>query len=243
MATPSACTFLGTGAAMPVAGRAQTGLLLDDALLVDCGAGVLARLAEHGDYEALEAVLLTHHHTDHVADLVPLLKARWLAGADALTVVGPPGTERLLEDLLDAHGYLRDRVAYRVREHDGDPGPVAGYDLRARETIHSMRCFAYRFGGALAFSGDSEADAGLAAFADGCSVLVHDCSFPDGVDVDNHPTPSALGEALADHAFGTVYLTHLYPHTEGHHREMLDAVAAAYGGDVRVARDGRTVQL
>jgi ribonuclease BN (tRNA processing enzyme) len=228
---------------MPLAGRAQTGLLLDDALLVDCGAGVLTRLAEHGDYEALEAVLLTHHHTDHVADLMPLLKARWLAGADPLTVVGPPGTEALLSDLLDAHAYLRGRVAYRVREHGGDPDPVAGYDLRARETVHSMRCFAYRFGDALAFSGDGEADAGLAAFADGCSVLVHDCSFPDGVDVDNHPTASALGAALAGHAFGTVYLMHLYPHARGRRREMLDAVAAAYDGDVRFAADGRTVEL
>jgi len=234
---------------MPVAGRAQTGLLLDEALLVDCGAGVLARLAAHGDYEALEAVLLTHHHTDHVADLVPLLKARWLAGTDPLTVVGPPETEALLADLLEVHAYLRDRVAYRVREHDDDPGSVAGYDLRARETVHSTRCFAYRFGDALAFSGDSEADGGLAGFADGCAVLVHDCSFPDGVDVDNHPTPSALGEALADHAFGTVYLTHLYPHTEGCHREMLEAVETGYGSDgdadadVRVARDGRTIEL
>jgi ribonuclease BN (tRNA processing enzyme) len=77
-------TFLGTGSAMPTGDRAQTGLLVthdDRRLLVDCGSGVLHRLAatETG-YEAVHTVLLTHLHLDHVSDLLPLLKARWLAG-------------------------------------------------------------------------------------------------------------------------------------------------------------------
>ena len=41
-------TFLGTGSAMPTGSRMQTGLLLSDgrqSLLVDCGSGILHRLA------------------------------------------------------------------------------------------------------------------------------------------------------------------------------------------------------
>ncbi|MFB6219170.1 MAG: MBL fold metallo-hydrolase, partial [Halobacteriaceae archaeon] len=76
-------TFLGTGSAMATPGRTQTGLLLeavgaDDAtVLLDCGNGVLEAAAPA--HEDIDALLLTHHHTDHVADLLPLLKARWLA--------------------------------------------------------------------------------------------------------------------------------------------------------------------
>ncbi|WP_101294940.1 MBL fold metallo-hydrolase [Halegenticoccus soli] len=252
-------TFLGTGSAMPTPDRVQTGILLESGtvdggegvgpLLVDCGSGALHRLARTDvGYEGVSTVLLTHHHLDHVSDLLPLLKARWLAGEEHLEVVGPAGTKALLDGLLDVHDYLRDRIDLRIREI-GETGrdeaiDVAGFDVAARETRHSMRCLAYRFGDRFAFSGDTEAFEGLANFADGSRVLAHDCSFPDEVDVSNHPTPTQLGEALAGRDIDQVYLTHLYPHTEGKHREMLDAIErAGFDGDVRFARDGLRFEI
>lgn len=245
-------TFLGTGAAMPTGERFQTGLLLEAErpLLVDCGSGVLHALARTGvGYEGVDTLLLTHHHLDHVSDLLVLLKARWLAGETEFTLVGPPGTRELVEGLLDVHGYMQGRTDLDVREvEDGDRFDLAGLAVRARETVHSMRCLAYRFdsgGASFVFSGDSEADPGLCGFADGAAALAHDCSFPDDVDVSNHPTPTSLGRALAAAGadIGRVYLTHLYPHTEGRHREMRDSIGEHYDGDVRVAHDGLSVDL
>lgn len=260
-------TFLGTGSAMAVADRAQTGLLIDESdgqgatdrgpVLVDCGAGVLHRLAATDvGYEGVATVLLTHHHLDHVADLLPLLKARWLAGETHLEIVGPTGTKRLVDGLLEVHEYLAGRVDLQVREvhptREGETGfEVAGFRVTAGETRHSMAGLAYRVhpaagrgDGGFVFSGDSEAFAGLAAFADGARVLAHDCSFPDAVDVDNHPTPSQLGATLAGRDIDRLYLTHLYPHTDGKHDEMRAAVAdAGFEGEVRMARDGLRVEI
>jgi len=260
-------TFLGTGSAMPHPERVQTGLLVEAAagderpLLVDCGAGVLHRLSQTDPgYEAVSTVLLTHHHLDHVADLLPLLKARWLAGAEHLQVVGPVGTKELLDELLAVHDYLDGRIDLSVREvHPDERVELAGLAVESYQTRHSVDCLAYRFEpldgdtaeraageaaepavepGAFVFSGDSEAFSGLASFADGARVLAHDCSFPDGIDVDGHPTPSQLGAALAAAEIDRVYLTHQYPHTDGEHDEMVAAVEAEFDGDVRVARDG-----
>ncbi|SDM45254.1 Ribonuclease BN, tRNA processing enzyme [Halogranum gelatinilyticum] len=240
-------TFLGTGSAMPTADRVQTGILLEDGdrtLLVDCGSGVLHRLSQTDvGYEGVSTVLLTHHHLDHVSDLLPLLKARWLAGEEHLEVVGPTGTKELLDGLLDLHDYLQDRIDLAVREVRADSFEVAGFDVEGYEVRHSMDCLAYRFDDGFVFSGDTEAFDGLARFADGADVLAHDCSFPDEVDVANHPTPTQLGEALAGCDVGRVYLTHLYPHTEGKHREMLDSVEATFDGDVRFARDGLRFEI
>ena len=245
-------TFLGTGSAMPVPDRVQTGLLLESAdrsLLVDCGSGVLHRLSRTDvGYEGVSTVLLTHHHLDHVADLLPLLKARWLAGEEHLEVIGPTGTKSLLDGLLDVHEYLQGRVDLSVREVGPTSFSVAGFEVSATETEHPMDCLAYRFSapdaaGDVVFSGDGEATSGLAAFADGAAVLAHDCSFPDDVDVSNHPTPSQLGRALAGRDVGRVYLTHLYPHTRGRHEEMLESVRAHYDGEVAIARDGLRVAV
>ncbi|MFC3476930.1 MBL fold metallo-hydrolase [Halobacterium litoreum] len=240
-------TFLGTGSAMPTGERMQTGLLVEkpgSRLLVDCGSGVLHTLARTDvGYEGVDTVLLTHHHVDHVSDLLPLLKARWLAGEESLTVVGPPGTKDLLDGLLDVHDYLRGRVDLAVREVEPGAFSVAGFDVDAIETRHSMAGHAYRFDDELAFSGDTEAFDGMAEFAEGCSALVHDCSFPDEVDVANHPTPTQLGESLSGSGIPDLYLTHLYPHTDGEHDAMTESIAAHYDGDVHFARDGLSVDV
>ncbi|MFB6299855.1 MAG: MBL fold metallo-hydrolase [Halobacteriales archaeon] len=242
-------TFLGTGSAMPTGERFQTGQLLeadDRTLLLDCGSGVLHRLArtEIG-YTGIDTVLLTHLHLDHVADLLPLLKARWLAGAGALGIAGPPGIDALLDGLLSTHEYLQGKLEFSTRELRPGSHTVAGFDLEAMETRHSLQCFAYRFheGEGYTFSGDTEAFEALIDFADGSAVLVHDCSFPDDVDVSNHPTPSQLGSVLAGHDIGTVYLSHLYPHTEGEHQAMLDSIAEHYSGEVTFAADGDSFEV
>ena len=248
-------TFLGTGSAMPTGERVQTGLLLsagEDRLLVDCGSGALHGLARtDAGYEGVGTVLLTHHHLDHVSDLLPLMKARWLAGEEFLTVIGPPGTPALVEGLLDVHEYMQDRLDLTLRTVEpGSETTAAGFAVDSVETRHSMDCLGYRFShpdspGDVVFSGDSEAFPALVGFADGAAVLVHDCSFPDEVDVSNHPTPSALGQAFAaaDAEVGRLYLTHLYPHTNGRHEEMLESVGEDYDGAVRVAQDGLSVEV
>ncbi|MFB6104364.1 MAG: MBL fold metallo-hydrolase [Halobacteriaceae archaeon] len=243
-------TFLGTGAAMPDGRRVQTGALLDDGsnpLLVDCGSGVLHRLAaSETAYTDVDTVLLTHHHLDHVSDLLNLATARWLAGEPETQVVGPPGTEPLLDTLLDAFAYLRDEpVTLPVREIDAGEGPhdVAGYTVRAHPTTHSVYTLAYRFDDRLTIGADSEADPDLIEFAADSDVLVHDCSFTADLDVDNHANAADLGAVLSDAVFETVYLTHLYPMTNGHHEDMLASIAEHYDGTVEIPEDGTTVSV
>lgn len=252
-------TFLGTGSALPTGKRFQTGLLLEsnrttaETVLIDCGSGVLHALAGTDvGYEGISTVLLTHHHLDHVSDLLPLIKARWLAGEEELNIVGPPGTSELIDDLLAVHEYMQDAVDLTVRDIEPGSFSLGGYDVQAMETRHSMYCLAYRFeatdteddeAAAFTFSADSEAFDDLAAFADGSAVLAHDCSFPDEIDVSNHPTPSQLGEALDGSDIGQVFLTHLYPHTNNQHEAMLDSIREQYDGDVQFARDGLRIAV
>ena len=301
-------TFLGTGSAMPDSRRTQTGLLLErdgnssdegdgdgrdrtggPNVLVDCGSGVLGRLARtEPGYEGIATVLLTHHHLDHVSDLMPLIKARWLADVEELAIVGPEGTMALLDGLFGVYEYMQDRIDLTIREVGPGEFSVPGFDVAAMETRHSMYCLAYRFTPAGAssessdgesgtgvtaddaatdgrsdenadagnepdssddastftYSADSEAFPELCAFANS-GTLAHDCSFPDEVDVSNHPTPAQLGSALseADADLDRVYLTHLYPHTQGRHEAMLASIGERYDGDVRFARDELRVAI
>lgn len=252
-------TVLGSGSAMPAPGRVQSGYLLTDAdrtLLVDCGSGVLGRLAETDvGYEGVSTVLLTHHHLDHVAALLPLLKARWLAGETHLEVIGPTGTKSLIDGLLEVHDYLEGRIDLALREVPPEhPFTAGGFDVVGRSTRHPMSCLAYRLSppsretdptdGPVTLSGDTEAFDGLARFAAGSDLLVHDCSFPDDVSVSGHPTPTALGASLADVDIDTLVCSHLYPHTTGREEEMKACVKrAGFDGVVEMAVDGLTLEV
>src|SRR3546814_7661530 len=97
--------FLGTGC--PVVSTERYGpaqlVVADGAkILVDCGSGVTQRLLAAGTPgRELDALLLTHLHSDHLVDLYQLVVSAWHQGRDRpLPVYGPPGTRRYVEGLM-----------------------------------------------------------------------------------------------------------------------------------------------
>src|SRR6185436_9804957 len=98
-------TLLGTGSPMVDAKRAGPATLVragDGLFLVDCGRGVLQRAAAIGVGAAnLTALLLTHLHSDHIADLGDVLITRWVSSFDPnpvpLPIIGPPGTAEVVD--------------------------------------------------------------------------------------------------------------------------------------------------
>ncbi|OBK84709.1 ribonuclease Z [Mycolicibacter sinensis] len=121
-------TLLGTGSPIPDPNRAGPSTLIragGQALLVDCGRGVLQRLAAAGaSANTLSALLLTHLHSDHIADLGDLLITRWVTtftpDPAPLPIIGPPGTAEVVEATLHAFGH---DIGYRIAHHDDLTGP------------------------------------------------------------------------------------------------------------------------
>lgn len=115
-------TLLGTGSPLPDPNRAGPATLVQAGganLLVDCGRGVLMRLAGAGipTPALLHAQLLTHLHSDHVTDFNDVVTTRWVTSPveSPLPVVGPPGTAAFAERTL---AMLRDDIGYRTTHHD-----------------------------------------------------------------------------------------------------------------------------
>jgi len=75
-------TLLGTGSPIPDPQRAGPSTRVragGQTFLVDCGRGVLQRaIAVGAGANSLTALLLTHLHSDHIADLGDLLITRWV---------------------------------------------------------------------------------------------------------------------------------------------------------------------
>ena len=72
---------IGCPPAWPNPGGAQSGYLVEGPpgrVLLDCGAGVLAKLRELEDWPRIDAICLTHFHLDHWGDVVPWV---WALGS------------------------------------------------------------------------------------------------------------------------------------------------------------------
>ncbi len=91
----AAVTFLGTGPGNVVPGRGQSSVLLeidDTTLLLDAGEPCSGQLLNLGiPLARLDAVWITHAHSDHVGGLPLLLQASWLHGRTAPLPLGLPG--------------------------------------------------------------------------------------------------------------------------------------------------------
>lgn len=200
-------TLLGTGSPIPDPNRAGPATLVragGHTFLTDCGRGVQQRLAAAGSSAgALTALLLTHLHSDHIADLGDLLITRWITTFDPdpapFLVIGPPGTAEVVDATLAAFGH---DIGYRIAHHADITGPPRvdvrehtggvvwegdGVVVRAAPTDHRPVAPTVGFriehdGASVVLAGDTVPCQSLDDLASGAGALVHTVIRKDVID-------------------------------------------------------------
>lgn len=115
-------------------------------------------------------------------------------------------------------------------------------DIETCETAHSASGFAYRIDEEFTFSGDTEASKSVATFADGSSILVHDCAYYDEAET-NHATPHQLGQTLTDVDIDGLYLTQFYPDAAANADAMRRIVGEYVTATVHIPADLETIRI
>jgi ribonuclease Z len=270
-------TLLGTGSPIPDPNRAGPSTLVQGpglTLLVDCGRGVLMRLAAVGVVPpAVDAVVLTHLHSDHITDLGDVITTHWVMSPEVrpLRVVGPPGTHTVVAGTLDS---LRPDIGYRLAHHDdltGDPQvevtevapgevlEIAGAVVRVGATDHRPvePTVAYRVehdGRSVVLGGDGVPCEGLAALCAGADVYVQTVIRPDLVRmlpnariqdiVDYHSSVEDAARTAAGAGVGTLMLTHYVPPLQPGQEDAWRALAAAtFDGAIVLGDDLTRVEV
>ncbi len=163
-------------------------------ILVDCGSGVTQRLNESGNTSAdIDALFLTHLHSDHVIDLYQLIISSWHSDRDSIwRIYGPKGTKKFVDQIFVAWKSERElRISYEKRKSKKalkykvyefhKTGSIAINDIKIKyfEVDHKPVKFAYGFSffyknKKLTISGDTRPCESLMQNARNSDVLLHE---------------------------------------------------------------------
>ena len=205
----------------------------DKSFVVDIGPGsprVIRRLGL--PLQNLEAVLLTHFHSDHISGLGDLNFNSWVSGrTKRMKVLGPSGVEQVVDGFNQAYSLSR---SYRTSHHGADilppefsameskiiePGVVYEQDglvIKAFRVDHSPiePAIGYRFdykGRSVAISGDTVVTDEYQRAVEGVDLLLSDAlstvlvsKMSDALSANgNKRTAKLIGDVLDYHASTT----------------------------------------
>lgn len=193
-------TLLGTGSPLPSVKRFGPSVLVQTGgrtLVFDAGRGAAQRLVQLGvRLGSVDALFITHLHSDHLVGLPDLWLTGWLPlpvanRKGAFVVYGPPGTREMMEHLEKAFDWdIETRMADQklaradvsVEATDFAPGVVYdrdGVKVTAFEVDHGdlvKPAFGFRVdcgGRSVVISGDTRFNENLIRNAAGTNLLIH----------------------------------------------------------------------
>ncbi|UYP44517.1 Ribonuclease BN [Candidatus Lokiarchaeum ossiferum] len=249
--------LLGTGSPMSDPDRVGPSNLViagDKHFIVDSGSGSTRNLLLSGISPGLiDAVFLTHFHSDHIADLGELMLQRWATEGNSapLHIYGPPGVTSVVDGFNDAFEL---DATYRTAHHGEEnvsingSGGIAYPILISNDTMAGMEIFneagivitmfnvnhypvepavGYKFeykGRSVVISGDSVYSENLEAQSANADLLICEALNAEVVQMINEAT-SEGGSSISN---GEIILTDI----QDYHMSPEDAATTAKNANV-----------
>jgi ribonuclease BN (tRNA processing enzyme) len=242
-------TVIGGSGGIPGHGRACSGYIVEAdgfSLMIDPGYGVATALSVD-NAPKFDAVLVSHAHPDHCADLNPILRARAWADDDL-----PPLPVHALEGALDAvlaldtPSLLAGSYALHPFEAGGEL-TIGPFRVHTAQLPHPRPNVGFRISFdtvSMVYTGDCGPSAELIQLAENADFLLAEASYardvPDEI-VGALSSASDVGREAAAASVHRLVLTHLMPRTG--ELDAIDAASESFTGPIDVARPGAVFEI
>lgn len=238
-------TVVGYWGGYPAANSATSGYLVEQdgfRLLIDCGSGVLAQLQNYIEVTELDAVILSHYHHDHVADIGPLQFARLISFYMGKSVTQLPiyGHQEDMQGFasLDYKEYTKG-VAY-------DPAQIlqiGPFSIEFLKTTHPVPCYAMKVTtneGSFVYTADTSYQESFIPFTRDADLLICECNLyaHQNGQAAGHMNSHDAAKVARDSGVPKLLLTHL-PHF-GNIEQLVEEASSIYKSEITLAHKGYT---
>ncbi|MBU7590950.1 MBL fold metallo-hydrolase [Metabacillus halosaccharovorans] len=236
-------TVIGYWGGFPNAGEATSGYLFETngfRLLIDCGSAVLSKLQQTISIDQLDAVVLSHYHHDHVADIGPLQYGCYVTGLihnrkKTLPIYGHDLDQAAFQKLTYKDATMG--VVYKETEVL-EIGPFSITFLR---TTHPSPCFAMKItdhASTVIYTADTSYQDNFIPFTSNADLLISECSLyshQDGKSA-GHMNSTEVGQLAHKAKVKQLLLTHL-PHF-GNQADLAAQANEHFKGEINLASTG-----
>lgn len=270
-------TLLGTGSPVPRMDRFGPSILVEagkQKLLFDCGRGATQRIEQNKvPFAEVDALFLTHLHSDHVVGIPDLWLTGWIRGRTTpLRVWGPAGTKEMMSHLEQAYQF-----DVHVRRDVDEKLPAQGVVVMAKDIEQGVvyedggvkvtaflvdhgpvkPAFGYRVdfaGHSVVLSGDTRYSENLIYFSQGADVLIHEVIDPHAFRLTNpSASPERVQSIVAHHTTpeqaGTVF-TRVKPKLAVYSHivppdatDLIALTRKTYSGPLEVGEDLMSIEI
>jgi len=243
-------TMLGIWGAYPEQDSATSSVLIEEDgfnLLIDCGSGVLSQLPKYIQLKNLDALIISHYHHDHIADIGCLQYALMLQkNLGQITN----------KEIFPIYGHIKDldkfkslsylEVTKGISISEDDQLTIGPFEVSFCSTIHPAYGLAIKLktkGKTVVYTSDTEWNEPLVDFSKDADLIISEANlYEDKLHIaKGHLTGSQVGILAKRANAKQVILTHL-PH-HGNHQEILLAAEKEFSGDVILAKPGLKLSL
>jgi ribonuclease BN (tRNA processing enzyme) len=236
-----AVTVLGCSGTYPSADGACSGYLVEGAgttVWVDTGPGTIANLQRHTDFDAVDAIVLSHSHPDHWTDL-PVLRNvfRYVRHREGVPVYGTAETYEMASTA--SHDGLEPTFTWTTIA-DGGEEIIGGLTFSFSQTDHPVETLAVHVregadGPTLAYSADTGPGWSVAAFDRPVDLFLCEATLDDEhAGQAPHVSAREAGVMAREAGVARLLLTHHWPGMDlaGQRR----VAEEAFGGPVELAQ-------
>lgn len=235
-------TIVGFWGGYPAPGSATSAYLVEKdnfTLVIDMGSGALAQLQKYKKVSDIDAVILSHYHHDHIADVGVLQYAK---------VVESYVTRD--KCVLPIYGHKEDLVGFSALTHDYTEGivydpnealTIGPFSITFLRTVHSAPCFGMRVtdgDSVFVYTADTAYTDAWIEFAANADMLLTDCNFYAEQDAGpaGHMNSTEGANIAREANVGTLILSHLPQY--GDNKQLVKEAAQVFTGNVHLAHEG-----
>lgn len=220
-------------------------------IVLDLGNGALGDLLQYVDpldESALAAVILSHCHVDHCADVASLYVMRHY-GPSAVTrplpLIGPSDTRERIASIYGMADATQVDHQFDVRTLGSGPLTIGPFSIEAVPAAHPVEAYSIRVtadGMSITYSGDTGPTSQLVDLARGSDIALVEASFVGTGNPPNlHLSGAEAGRIAREADVGLLVLTHHVAWND--EAEVLAEAVAEFDGPIEQARPGMTIDL